>query len=115
MLFSLDMNKVNIRNVDLNLLVVFAALASEKNVSRAANKLHLTQSAVSHALTRLRDTFGDPLFVRNTRGITPTPRALELQIPIEEVLEKAEGLLNPAKFDPKTIQATYQLTTTDYF
>jgi DNA-binding transcriptional LysR family regulator len=60
------MKMVNIRNVDLNLLAIFAVLAREKNVSRAAKELHLTQSAVSHALNRLRSTFNDPLFVRQS-------------------------------------------------
>ncbi|MDT7589879.1 MAG: hypothetical protein QOE32_7429, partial [Pseudonocardiales bacterium] len=67
---------MNLRSIDLNLLVTFEAVMSERSVSAAAKRLGLTQSAVSHALRRLRTTFGDPLLVRGAEGMEPTPRAL---------------------------------------
>ena len=65
----------NIRSVDLNLLPVFEAVYEERNLSRAAVRLAMTQSAVSHAVTRLRTLFRDNLFVRQSRGVVPTPIA----------------------------------------
>ena len=67
----------NIRNMDLNLLVVLNILLDERSVSRAAKRLNLSQPAVSGALRRLRSTFRDPLFVRSRQGIRPTPYAME--------------------------------------
>ena len=69
---------MNLKNVDMNLLVTFDALVSELSVSRAADKLGVTQSALSHALKRLRVMFGDPLLYRGPRGMEPTERALSL-------------------------------------
>lgn len=109
------MNMINIRNVDMNLLVVFEALARTQNVSKAATQLNLTQSAVSHALARLRDQFNDPLFVRSPRGIVPTPRANDLRLGISAILEKTEALFNVGgAFNPKTHDGIFQLCTTDY-
>ncbi|MBV6822026.1 LysR family transcriptional regulator [Pseudomonas sp. PD9R] len=70
------MKRNDLRNIDLNLLVVFEALIQERNVSRAAQKLALGQPAVSNALGRLRCLFNDPLFQRTGRAMEPTPRAL---------------------------------------
>src|SRR3990167_5376604 len=64
-----------LRHIDLNLLVIFQAIYSESNLSRAAKALGLTQPAISNALRRLRDVYQDPLFVRNARGVSPTPKA----------------------------------------
>ena len=66
---------VNLRSVDLNLLPVFEAAYEERSLSRAAQKLAMTQPAVSHAMTRLRHLFNDELFIRQSRGVTPTPIA----------------------------------------
>src|SRR5471032_3215147 len=77
---------MNLKSVDLNLLIAFDALMSERSVSRAAAKLGITQSAVSHALKRLRIMFGDPLMRRGSRGMEPTERALSLQQPVKGVL-----------------------------
>ena len=66
---------LNLRSVDLNLLPVFEAAYEERSLSRAAERLAMTQSAVSHALTRLRALFKDELFVRQARGVLPTPAA----------------------------------------
>lgn len=69
---------MNLRSIDLNLLVIFDALMAEKGISRAAKAIGMTPSAVSHALSRLRQTFGDPLFDRTPTGMAPTRRAREL-------------------------------------
>ncbi|GAB7533254.1 hypothetical protein PS3A_56700 [Pseudomonas sp. 3A(2025)] len=71
----------DIRSLDLNLLKALDALLDEGSVTRAAKRLSITQPAVSGMLTRLRESFDDPLFVRAQRGITPTPRALALAGP----------------------------------
>ena len=67
----------DLRRIDLNLLVILDALLSEQHVTRAAERLHLSQPAVSHALARLRDLLGDPLLVRQGGALVPTARALE--------------------------------------
>jgi len=104
----------DIRGLDLNLLKALDALLDERSVTRAAQRLALTQPAVSGMLTRLRECFGDPLFVRTQRGIVPTPRALALAAPLKQVLEGVEGLLQPAAFDPATAALTLNIVSTDY-
>src|SRR5262245_25166763 len=99
----------DIRTLDLNLLKAFNALIEERNVTRAAARLALTQPAMSGTLTRLRDSFGDPLFVRTQRGIVPTSRALDLADPIKRVLEEVEALLRPRAFDPLAANFTLSL------
>lgn len=106
----------NIKNVDLNLLLVFATLCREKNTTRAAEILGLSQPAISHALARLREQFGDPLLVRASRGLVPTAYALELERPVLEVLEQIEKIVSkPQAFEPKTAENTFRIATTDYF
>lgn len=104
----------DIRTVDLNLLKAFDALMEERSVTRAAARLALTQPAVSGMLTRLRDSFNDPLFVRTPRGITPTPRAEELAGPVRRVLNDIDGMLRAPLFDPATASMTLTLAATDY-
>lgn len=104
----------DIKTLDLNLLKALDALLDERSVTRAAARLSLTQPAVSGMLTRLRDSFGDPLFVRNQRGIIPTPRALELALPVKKVLDEIGELLQPALFDPATAAMTVSIAATDY-
>ena len=79
---------MNLQSIDLNLLVAFEALMDERNVTRAARRVGLSQPAMSNALTRLRRTFGDPLLVRTPSGMSPTPAAQSL---IEAVREAATG------------------------
>ena len=83
----------NIRQTDLNLLIALNVLMEERNVTRAADRLDLTQSAASRMLGRLRATFDDPLLVRTSRGLTPTKRALDLAGPLQEYLAGLEKLL----------------------
>lgn len=102
------------RNVDLNLLRAFDALMDERSVTRAANRLALTQPAVSGILNRLRDAFGDPLFVRTQRGIAPTPRALELTGAIKRILADIDQVFMPTEFDPLQASFTLRVAVTDY-
>ena len=104
----------DIRNLDLNLLKTFDALMDEGSVTRAAQRLMLTQPAVSAMLTRLRDYFDDPLFVRSQRGMVPTERAMTLAGPIKQVLADINLLLQPIHFDPQTSKMTYTIAATDY-
>lgn len=106
--------KNDIRSLDLNLLKALDALLDEGNVTRAAQRLSLTQPAVSGMLTRLRDYFDDPLFVRTSHGMVPTSRASELASPIKQILSDISVLLQPASFDPLTAELVYTLVATDY-
>lgn len=93
------MNPMNIANVDLNLLKTFEALHDESSASRAALRLGVTQSAISAALRRLRDVYGDQLFVRTGRGLAPTLRANQLKPVISEALDRCRQSL--AMVDPQ--------------
>jgi DNA-binding transcriptional LysR family regulator len=104
----------DIRTLDLNLLKAFNALIEERNVTRAAARLALTQPAMSGMLTRLRSSFDDPLFARTQRGIVPTARAVELAGPVKQVLGEIEALLRPRAFDPLAANFTLSLAATDY-
>lgn len=104
----------NIKNLDLNLLKVFDTLMDEKNVSRAAEKLSVTQPAVSGMLTRLRGSFHDPLFIRSQHGIVPTERAIELAGPIKQILHQLSEVLEPISFIPETATTTFTIAATDY-
>ncbi|NWB64425.1 LysR family transcriptional regulator, partial [Pseudomonas sp. F1002] len=104
----------DIRNLDLNLLKALDALLDERSVTRAANRLSLTQPAVSGMLSRLRESFADPLFVRAQRGIVPTSRAEQLAAPVKKLLADIEGMLQPQSFDPLTASMTIRIASTDY-
>jgi DNA-binding transcriptional LysR family regulator len=104
----------DIRNVDLNLLRALEALLDERSVSRAAQRLALTQSTVSGMLARLRQMFDDPLFVRTQRGILPTPRAEALAGPLRQLLADADALVAPNIFDPARSEATLSIAVNDY-
>lgn len=82
-----------LKNADLNLLVVFKALAEESHLTKAAEKLHMSQPAVSNALSRLRELFDDELFVRAPKGMRPTSKAASLKAPITEALHIIQGQL----------------------
>lgn len=92
---------INLRSVDLNLLVLFDALMSERHVTRAANKIGVSQSAMSNALSRLRYVFKDELLIRTSRGMEPTPRALELGEATGAILRQTMQLMiSDIEFDP---------------
>lgn len=106
---------MNILTFDLNLLRVLDALLRERNVSRAAERLSLSQPAVSNALNRLRDLLDDPLLVRVGRAMQPTPRALALEAPIRDVLQRIEeSLSGDAPFDPASSRQRFRIAVTDY-
>ncbi len=104
----------DIRTLDLNLLKTLDALLDERSVTKAATRLAITQPAVSSMLTRLRDSFEDPLFVRTQRGIIPTPRALALATPVKRLLEEINQLLQSEMFNPVTATNTFTIAATDY-
>ncbi len=104
----------DIRPLDLNLLKTLDALLDERSVTKAATRLAITQPAVSSMLTRLRDSFEDPLFVRTQRGIIPTPRALALATPVKRLLEEINQLLQSEMFNPVTATNTFTIAATDY-
>ncbi|SUD29592.1 LysR family transcriptional regulator [Pseudomonas fluorescens] len=111
----LNMHAMNdLRRIDLNLLVILDALLSEQHVTRAAERLHLSQPAVSHALARLRDLLGDPLLVRQGGGLVATARALELAAPLADALAQLQSLLAPNRFDPASARRTFRLAMSDY-
>ena len=101
---------------DLNLLVTLDALLAEGSVARAARRLRLSPSAMSRALTRLRETTGDPLLVRAGRGLVPTPRAIELRERVSQLVQDAQSVLRPAeKLDLKTVIQSFTLRTSEGF
>lgn len=100
--------------LDLNLLPVFEALLTERNVTAAASHVGLTQSAMSNALGRLRQHFDDPLFVKTRTGMLPTPRAEELAGPLKQALALIRASeLQRERFDPQTSGRSFRLYMTD--
>ncbi|HTR00607.1 MAG TPA: LysR family transcriptional regulator [Candidatus Acidoferrum sp.] len=98
---------------DLNLLRVFDAMMLERNVTRAAQRLHLSQPAASHALERLRKGIGDPLFVRSGREMVPTAKATALEATVRLMLEQLGMVLEQKPFDPLTSDATIRIGCVD--
>lgn len=105
----------DLRSFDLNLLVAFDWLMRERSVSRAAEKMFISQSAMSHVLQRLRQQLEDPLLVKTPAGMVPTARALALVDPVSVVLKEVEGLIRaPAPFDPAGSRRAFAIAATDY-
>ncbi|TKC92589.1 LysR family transcriptional regulator [Trinickia terrae] len=108
------MHIVHIRDLDLNLLVVFDALLRERSVTRAAEEIGLSQGAMSHALNRLRTFFEDPLFVKTPGGMAPTPKAELLGATVIDVIATLrQNVVSQARFDPSTARRTFVLCMTD--
>ena len=108
--------EINIHNIDLNLLVIFDALMVERNVTKAAESVNLSQSAMSHALNRLRRLLDDPVLVRTEKGMRPTARAKELELPVREVLTNIQHhLYAPQPFAPMNSHRTFVIYSTEYF
>lgn len=106
---------MNLRSLDLNLLLVFDAIYGERSISKAAHKLHLSQPTVSNALARLRERLGDPLFERQAQGMRPTPRAKKLAEPIRQALHLLErGLRDDDAFDFAHSEREYVIAVEDY-
>jgi DNA-binding transcriptional LysR family regulator len=107
--------RMELRQVDLNLLVAFDALMAERSVTKAAHRLLVGQSTMSGTLNRLRKLFGDPIVVREGRGVVATALAESLAGPVRELLEQAEHVLSTrADFDPKTDRRTFRVIANDY-
>ncbi len=105
---------MHIRRIDLNLFVVFDAIYTEGGITRASEKLNLTQPAISHALARLRERFGDPLFEREGRAMVPTPMARNLVGPVRRSLRELEILLGDIdRFDPAITERRFTLGVRD--
>ncbi len=106
---------MDFHGIDLNLLVAFDALMNERNVTRAATQVGVSQPAMSAALSRLRQRFGDPLFLRSADGLLPTARARDLSEPIAQALRQIESMLvNKPQFVPEKASLTFKLGLSDY-
>jgi DNA-binding transcriptional LysR family regulator len=108
------MRTTHLRQADLNLLIVFTVLAEERNVTRAASRLLLSQPAVSRALQRLRDMFGDDLLIRTATGYEPTRKGLRLLHELESTLPRLDRLLSDADFDPAIEDTSFRIAATDH-
>jgi DNA-binding transcriptional LysR family regulator len=108
------MNDLHFNSVDLNLLRVFDTLIEERSVTRAGERLGLSQSAISHALNRLRYMLGDELFVRMPDGMRPTARAAEIASRIREGLLQLQLALGPTEFDPARTERRFTITCGEY-
>ena len=103
------------RNLDLGLLVTLETLLAERNVTRAARRLNLSQPALSARLARLRDALGDPLLIPGQRGMVLTQRALEMMQPLQEALEGVRRVVEQgAPFNPETLRAKVVIAASDY-
>lgn len=105
---------MNLRSIDLNLLVMLDALLDEAHVSRAAARLGLSQPATSQALDRCRHLFGDPLLERRAGGMQRTPKGEELRAPLKTVLAGASALMAPPEFDLRTVTRRVRITMADH-
>jgi DNA-binding transcriptional LysR family regulator len=108
------MTQLHIQTLDLNLLRLFDVLLEERSVTRAGARLGLSQSAVSHALSRLRHSLGDELFLRGASGMSPTPKARELGPPIRAALTQLQAAITPQAFDPTTTDRRFVLVAGAY-
>ena len=107
------MKKFNYLDLDGHIIHTFLTILEHSSVSLAAEKLDITQSAVSHTLAKLRQILGDPLFVRSGQGLTPTETALSLKDPVLQVLDSLQGLTNKRFFDPKTELMQFTIAAND--
>ena len=107
------MPQPSLRSVNLNLLPILQSLLSTLNVTRSAEQLHMSQSAVSEALGKLRLQFRDDLLVRVGREMKPTPLALSLQGQLEQSMSMLEALMQSERFDPKTLSRRFIISTAD--
>lgn len=105
---------MDLRRTDLGLLLALDALLAEQSVTRAAERLGISQPALSAQLARLRDLFGDPLLVQAGTRMTPTPRAAELHAPLHQLLDELQALVRGAQaFDPATSDRVFRIAATD--
>jgi DNA-binding transcriptional LysR family regulator len=110
-----NIHEMKLRRLDFSLLVVFQEVYRSRRSTAAAQRLGLSQPAISHALGRLRQIFGDPLFVRGPNGLRPTSRATELAHTVDAILGLArEAVHGPAKFDPLASGRLFRLSVNDF-
>ncbi len=108
------LNQTDLSRTDLNLLVLFETVMRERHVGRAAQRMNLSPSAVSHGLARLRALLCDPLFVRTPRGVTPSDRALALEAPVAEILARVRSVVAiSAPFEPSTSSRVFTIGAPD--
>jgi DNA-binding transcriptional LysR family regulator len=105
---------VKLSAIDLNLLVVFDAVMQERNVTRAGQRLGLSQPAMSHALTRLRYMLKDDLFIRSPKGMLPTPRAEQLALPVKSALDRLQHSLEPTQFIASEATRNFRVAVDNY-
>jgi DNA-binding transcriptional LysR family regulator len=111
---SLNDSGMNLRLIDLNLLIVFDALMHERNLTRAGKRVGLSQPAASHALAKLRQMLRDDLFIRTPEGMQPTPHAEQMAEPVGNALRALSIALNPASFDPANSTRCFTVAVNDY-
>ncbi|MEL7113630.1 MAG: LysR family transcriptional regulator [Pseudomonadota bacterium] len=110
-----DFSNNQVRRLDFMLLLVLREGVRQRKLSSVAHTLGVTQTAISHSVSRLRELFDDELFIRRPHGVEPTARAIELANAAEAVIEAAGSMLvNPAPFDPSTVNRTVRVCTLDY-
>src|SRR5262245_10633103 len=108
------LHEIDLSQIDLNLLVLFDAVMRERHVGRTATRLHLSPSAVSHGLGRLRRMLHDPLFLKHPKGVVPTDRANELAPPIADILERIRGVVaTTERFDPMVSSRRFTIGAPD--
>jgi DNA-binding transcriptional LysR family regulator len=105
---------MNWKTFDLNLLIVFDAVMQERNLTRAGDRLGMSQPAVSHALSRLRHALKDDLLVRSPEGMRPTPRAERMLVPIQAALRELQVTLEADEFDPSASSHEFAIAANNY-
>lgn len=108
------MREIKLSEIDLNLLYVLQVLIEELNVTKTAQRLNVSQPAISRSLARLRESFDDPLFIRTSHGLSPTARTEAVSPYLTDMLKGLENLIQPPQFDPATSQRRFLLSTTDF-
>ncbi len=107
------MSKIDFSDLDGKVLRVFLTILEESSVSKAADRLGVTQSGISHTLSKLRKVLGDPLFVRSGHGLTPTERALSLKEPVQNLLDDLRALTVERPFDPLAEEISIRIAAND--
>lgn len=108
------LNEMDLTRIDLNLLVLFETVLEERHVARAAKRLNLSASAVSHGIRRLRETFNDPLFLKQPKGVVPTERALAMAGPVAQVLAQVRQIVVSCdRFDPQRSKRRFVIGAPD--
>lgn len=108
------LHEIDLARIDLNLLVLFDAVFEERHVGRAAARLHLSPSAVSHGIARLRRALHDPVFLKHPKGVVPTARAAELAVPVADILARVRQVVGVAvPFKPRTSKRRFAIGAPD--